>query len=233
MLYGKGICLVDSSPIAFDTERKAVFRAIQIMECGLDPPNRLKRCYSLKRNKEFRYAYRTGKSAGCRSMVLIYAKGRADEIKIGFSVSKKLGNAVVRNRIKRRLREAVTPLIPDIKMGCKLIIIAKIPIKTEKLPVIESSMRYMMKKANLLMNPESISEAKDSKLGASPSIQGSSPSTKESSSSMQWQGSPSSIQSYSSTAESEKRTCKQDRSGKVGLQASVLRVDEGVRRTYE
>lgn len=185
MLYGNGICcLRNVFSIAFNTECKAVFGANQIIECGLEPPNRLKRCYSLKRNKEFRYAYRTGKSAGCRSMVLIYAKGRADELKIGFSVSKKLGNAVVRNRIKRRLREAVTPLIPNIKTGCKLIIIAKIPIKTEKLPAIESSMRYMMKKANLLMNSESVSEANNSKQGSS------------------------------SIAESEKRPCKQDCSDK-------------------
>lgn len=110
----------------------------------------MKRCYSLKRNKEFRYAYRAGKSAGSKSMVLIYAKGRQDEIKIGFSVSKKLGNAVVRNRIKRRLREAVTPLIPDIKKGWKLIFIAKAPVRDEKLPAINSSMQYMLKKANLL-----------------------------------------------------------------------------------
>lgn len=111
----------------------------------------MKRCYSLKRNKEFRYAYRVGKSVGTKSMVLIYAKGKQDEIKIGFSVSKKLGNAVTRNRIKRRLREAATPLIPDLKRGYKLIVIAKTPILTDTLPAMASGMRYMARKANLIM----------------------------------------------------------------------------------
>ncbi len=114
--------------------------------------NFVKRYYSLKRNKEFRYAYRAGKSVGSRGMVLIYAKGKLDEVKIGFSVSKKLGNAVTRNRIKRRLREAITPLIPDIKRGYKLIIIAKYAVVDAALPDIEASMRYMLKKAGLIVN---------------------------------------------------------------------------------
>lgn len=215
MLYDKGSCCsAHSFPVAFDTGHKAVFGAIQIIECGLEPPNRLKRCYSLKRNKEFRYAYRTGRSAGCKSMVLIYAKGRADEVKIGFSVSKKLGNAVVRNRIKRRLREAVTPLIPNIKTGCKLIIIAKLPIKTEKLPAIESSMRYMIKKANLLMPSGGICEAKDSGR-ISPH------STKEQ---------LNSVVDSPSNAENEKQA---DCSGKPGLKASVPRSGEGECAAYE
>lgn len=83
-------------------------------------------------------------------MVLIYAPRKGEEVKIGFSVGKKLGNAVVRNRTKRRLREAVTPFIPRIKQGSKLIFIAKLPILEESLPGISSAMRYLLKKANLL-----------------------------------------------------------------------------------
>ncbi|MBR0155938.1 MAG: ribonuclease P protein component [Clostridia bacterium] len=116
----------------------------------------MKRCYSLKRNKEFRHTYRVGRSAGSRSMVLIYAPRRSGEVRIGFSVGKKLGNAVTRNRTKRRLREAVTPLIPRIRQGSKLIFIAKLPILEETLPGIRSAMRYLLKKADLLVPAEQL-----------------------------------------------------------------------------
>ena len=112
----------------------------------------VKRCYSLKRNKEFRHVYRAGKSVGSRILVLLYVKSRNPNLKIGFSVSKKLGNAVHRNRIKRRLREAVTPLLPELQAGYKLIFIAREAIADESFNRICSTMRYLVHKANLLID---------------------------------------------------------------------------------
>jgi ribonuclease P protein component len=114
----------------------------------------LKRCYSLKRNKEFRHTYRVGKSAHAKSMVLIYSARKSNGLKIGFSVGKKLGNAVVRNRTKRRMREAVTPLIPLMAQEGKLIFIAKPPILDESFASIGSTMRYLLKKAGLYKKSE-------------------------------------------------------------------------------
>ena len=83
------------------------------------------RSYSLKRHKEFRYTYRTGRSQSGHLLTVVYAKSRTETIRIGFSVSKRVGNAVQRNRAKRRMRACISPMIGNLKGGCNLIVIAK------------------------------------------------------------------------------------------------------------
>ncbi len=59
---------------------------------------------SLKREKDFEKVFKLGKRLFSNSLTLVYLPSK--EMKVGFAVSKKHGKSVVRNRIKRLLREA-------------------------------------------------------------------------------------------------------------------------------
>ncbi len=76
--------------------------------------------YRLCRNRQFSYVYRRGMRASCKDITLIYARNHYK--RVGFSVSKKVGGAVVRNLVKRRLRECIRPLLPDLKNGFYVVI---------------------------------------------------------------------------------------------------------------
>ena len=75
----------------------------------------MQRQHRLGQNRQFTYVYRRGQRVSCRDLTLLYV--RSNQKRIGFSGSKKVGVAVVRNRTKRRLRECVRPLIPQLKNG--------------------------------------------------------------------------------------------------------------------
>ena len=60
---------------------------------------------SLRTSRDFTRLYRRGKKSVSNEMVLYVLKGKEEYSRIGYSISKKIGKAVVRNRIKRKLRE--------------------------------------------------------------------------------------------------------------------------------
>ena len=115
----------------------------------------MKRADSLKRKKEFRYTYRAGKSQSNRLCALVFAHNRTGRVQIGFSVSKRIGNSVCRNRVKRRMREAVTPLIPSMATGYNVIFVAREAMVDASFSEISGTMQVLLKKAGLLPREES------------------------------------------------------------------------------
>lgn len=107
------------------------------------------RSYSLKKNKEFNRVYRRGKSAGARGVALVYCRARHASVRVGFAVGKKVGNAVVRNKVKRRFREAFARQLPSVKPGYDLIFIARSEARDETFASLSRTIAYLLKKAGL------------------------------------------------------------------------------------
>ncbi len=107
----------------------------------------MERQYRLKKNRAFQYVYRRGHSAACRDLVMLFARGR--ELKVGFSVSKKVGNAVTRNKIKRRLRECFRPCLGDVKTGL-YVIVARPSAAKATFRSLQKDVRYLLKKQGAL-----------------------------------------------------------------------------------
>lgn len=80
--------------------------------------------YRLTHKKAFNYVYRRGKSTACDSLILMYAPTKYGK-RFGFSISKKVGKAVVRNKIKRQLKNAIIPLTAKIDNGYNYIFVVR------------------------------------------------------------------------------------------------------------
>ena len=81
----------------------------------------------LKKNWEFKKVYRKGRTVVSRNIVLYYCPNGHDYNRIGFSISKKVGNSVVRNRIRRVYREAFKFVDNYLERGYDFILIARKP----------------------------------------------------------------------------------------------------------
>lgn len=108
---------------------------------------------SLKLNHIFRRLYRTNGFAG-PYLVLYARKNRTQTNRVGITVSKKLGKANIRNRIRRRLREAYRLNEDKFQPGWDIVVVARGKALDAKFADIEKSYISLAKKAGILAEGE-------------------------------------------------------------------------------
>ncbi len=100
----------------------------------------------IRKNQEFKRVYNKGKSVVNRYLVMYYMKNNLPYNRIGFSVSKKVGKSVVRNRVRRLMKETYRLRKIDINNGYDLVFVARVRMNQADYRTVEKSMFHLLKK---------------------------------------------------------------------------------------
>lgn len=111
----------------------------------------MNRNFRLTQSTDFKRVRRSGKSYAHPLLVLVALPAEGETTRIGVLAGKSIGKAVRRNRVKRLMREALRPLLPEIKAGWKVLLIARKPITNAKLNEIQACLFQLITRANLLI----------------------------------------------------------------------------------
>lgn len=105
--------------------------------------------YRIRKNSEFRVVYKKGKSFANKLLVLYIFRNVKKLNRTGVSVSKKVGKSVIRNRVRRLIKESYRLNNTNLKQGYDLVFIARNSAKNRSFIEIEKAMLELFKKAGL------------------------------------------------------------------------------------
>lgn len=114
----------------------------------------LKRINRLKKRYQFNYVYKSGEHFSSNHIVLYVVGSKTKYIKVGLAVTKKVGHAVTRNRIRRQLREIIGKVIPNLKQQNNIIVVAKDNVTQATFAELTAEFNKLIVKAGLIKNEE-------------------------------------------------------------------------------
>ncbi len=100
---------------------------------------------SLKNTRQFQEVYSTRNSFANKNLVMYVKENQLERNRIGISVSKKVGNSVVRHRITRLIRESYRLNVCNICTGYDIVVVARVNAKNKNYREIESSFLHLLK----------------------------------------------------------------------------------------
>ncbi len=110
----------------------------------------MRRQYRLRDKRRFQQVRRQGRSYKHRLIVLVLLPNKLSHSRFGFTASKRIGNAVKRNRVRRLMREAVRLQWEDIAPGWDVVCIARRPIADATFQEVQAACQQLLSQAGLL-----------------------------------------------------------------------------------
>lgn len=107
---------------------------------------------SIKKNSHFREIYKKGISYGNKYLVIYVLENGTSSNRIGISVSKKVGNSVVRHRVTRLIRESYRLNEELFKKGFDIVFVARVNIRGKSFLEVNSALLHLGKLSSILEN---------------------------------------------------------------------------------
>lgn len=110
----------------------------------------MKNTLSIKLNRDFKRLYYKGGSIGCDILVVYYKKTKLPCNRLGITVGKKVGGAVVRNRVKRLIRESYRLIENEINLNYDIVIVARSKCAEADFHAVSGSIKRLFKKCGII-----------------------------------------------------------------------------------
>ena len=98
---------------------------------------------SLEKNRQFQFVYDYGRSYANKYLVMFVMDNNTETSRLGISVSKKVGNSVIRHRVKRLIKESYRLQEEMFNSGLDIVIIARVTAKNISYKEIESAVLHL------------------------------------------------------------------------------------------